>query len=106
MPIKWSAFKVSEVADKIEELVKQAAEPLEKAREVAREAKTLQYIEQDFSGILGEIERVTGGEHGWGNEHYDGSIIRSIDRLRSDIPKDTLQAEQTSQKYGSTQSFV
>ena len=111
MPIKWSALKVSEAADKIEEFVKQAAEPLEKARDVAKEANNLpdlpQYMTQDFNSILMELERVTGGERSWGDEvHYDGSIQRNIDRLRGDIPKDALQSEQTRQKYGSTQSLV
>ena len=36
VPIKWSALKVSEAADKIEELINQAAEPLEQARIVAQ----------------------------------------------------------------------
>ena len=111
MPIKWNALKVSEAADKIEEFVKQAAEPLEKARDVAKEANNLpdlpQYMTQDFNSILMEIERVTGGERSWGDEdHYDGSIQRNIDRLRGDIPKDALQSEQTSRKHGSTQSLI
>ena len=111
MPIKWNALKVSEAADKIEEFVKQAAEPLKQARNVAKEAKKLpnlpQYIEQGFTGILGEIERVTGGEHSFGDQaHYDGSIKRAIDRVRGDIPKDALQSEQTSQKYGSQQALI
>ena len=111
MPIKWNALKVSEAADRIEELINQAAEPLEQARNVAKEAKELpnlpQYIEQGFTGILGEIERVTGGEHSFGDhEHYDGSIKRAIDRVRGDIPKDALQADQVSRKHGSTQSLI
>ena len=41
VPIRWSALKVSEAADKIEELINQAAEPLEQARIVAREARKI-----------------------------------------------------------------
>jgi hypothetical protein len=111
VPIKWNALKVSEAAGKIEELINQAAEPLEQARNVAKEAKKLpnlpQYIEQGLNSILAEIERVTGGEHSYGDQaHYDGGIKRAIDRLRGDIPKDALQSDQDRQKYGSTQSFV
>ena len=110
VPIKWSALKVSEAADKIEELINQAAEPLEQARNVAKEAKKLpnlpQYIEQGLNSILAEIERVTGGEVSWSKEHQDGSIKRAIDRLRDDIPKDGIQSDQASQKYGSTQALV
>jgi hypothetical protein len=111
VPIKWSALKVSEAADRIEEFIEQAAEPLEQARNVARDTKNLpnlpQYVEQGLNSILAEIERVTGGEQSWGDKtHYDGSIKRAIDRLRDDIPKDAIQSDQTSQKYGSTQSLV
>ena len=110
MPIKWSASKVSEAAGKIEELISQAAEPLEQARIVALEARKIenlpQYIEQGLNSILAEIERVTGGEVSWSKEHQDGSIKRAIDRLRDDIPKDALKADQVSQKYGSTPALV
>jgi hypothetical protein len=110
VPIKWSALKVSEAADKIEELINQAAEPLEQARIVAQEARKIdnlpQYVGQGLNSILAEIERVTGGEVSWSKEHQDGSIKRAIDRLRDDIPKDAIQSDQASQKYGSTQSFV
>ena len=111
MPIKWSALKVSEAADRIEELINQAAEPLEQAKIVALEARKIdnlpQYIGQGLNSILAEIERVTGGEHSYGNQaHYDGGIKRAIDRLRGDIPKDAIQSDQDRQKYGSTQSFV
>ena len=110
VPIKWSALKVSEAAGKIEELINQAAEPLEQARIVAKEARKIpnlpQYIEQGLNSILAEIERVTGGEVSWSKEHQDGSIKRAIDRLRDDIPKDAIQSDQVSQKYGSTQALV
>ena len=110
MPIKWSALKVSEAADMIEEFLNQAAEPLEQARIVAQEARKIdnlpQYIGQGLNSILAEIERVTGGELSWSKEHQDGSIKRAIDRLRDDIPKDAIQSYQANQKYGSTQALV
>ena len=85
MPIKWSALKVSEAAGKIEELINQAAAPLEQARIVALEARKIdnlpQYVGQGLNSILAEIERVTGGEVSWSKEHQDGSIKRAIDRL-------------------------
>ena len=122
MPIKWSALKVSEAAGMIEEYVNQAAEPLEQARIVAREARKIdnlpQYIEQSINSILGELERVTGGEVTRTNydpgtntyphsvEHVEGSIKRAIQRLRDEIPTDALKSDQTMQKYGSTQALV
>ena len=110
MPIKWSALKVNEAADDIEELIKQAAEPLKKAWALANEAKSLpnlpQYIGGDFQSIMSELERVTGGKHMWDNEPRDGSIKLAIDRLRKDIPADVLKSEQRLEQYGSTQSLV
>ena len=122
MPIKWSALKVSEAAGMIEEFLNQAAEPLEQARIVAKEALNIadlpQYIEQGINTILSELGRVTGGEvtltnydfesktHHKSVEHIEGSIKRAIQRLRDDIPADALKSDQASQKYGSTLSLV
>ena len=110
MHINWIALRGSATAAKIKNIITKAAEPLEKARNVAKEAKKLpnlpQYIEQGLNSILAEIERVTGGEVSWSQEHQDGSIKRAIDRLRDDIPKDAIQSYQANQKYGSTQALV
>jgi len=110
MPIRWSALKVSEAANMIEGYVDQAAEPLEQARIVAKEALNIsslpQYVQQDIRGLLGEIERVTGGEFTFDKEHYDGSIKRAIARLRDSLPKETVEAEKCSRKYGSTPALV
>ena len=122
MPIKWNALKVSEAADTVEGFLNQAAEPLEQARIVALEALKIdnlpQYIDQKLNSILTEIERVTGGEVTRTNydhetkaysksvERVEGSIKRAIQRIRDDIPKDALQSDQSSQKYGSTQPLI
>ena len=122
MPIKWSALKVSEAAGMIEEFLNQAAEPLEQARIVAQEALNIdnlpQYIEQDINSILSELERVTGGEVTRTNydseaktyhkfvEHVEGSIKRTIQRLRDDIPADAVKSAEIAEKYGSTQALI
>ncbi len=122
MPIRWSALKVSEAAGMIEEYVNQAAEPLEQARIVAREARKIdnlpQYVDQNIRVILGELERVTGGEVTRTNydpgtntyphivEQVEGSIKRAIQRLRDDIPTNALKSDKTKQKYGAQQSLV
>jgi len=122
VPIKWSALKVSEAADVAEKFLDQAAEPLEQARTAVLEALKIdnlpQYIEQKINSILAEIERVTGGEVTRTNydhetkdysksvERVESSIKQNIQRLRDDIPKDALQSDQSSQKYGSTQSLI
>ena len=46
MPIRWSALKVSEAADMIEEYINKAAEPLEQVRIVAREAGKIANLPQ------------------------------------------------------------
>lgn len=111
MPIKWSALKVSEAADMIEEHVNQAAEPLEQARIVAQEALKIadlpQYIQQAITGLLGEIERVTGGNHTWGDRsYYDGCIKRAIARLRDSLPSGAVEAEKKHIERGITSPLV
>ena len=122
MPIKWSALKVKEAADMVEDFLTKAAEPLECARNVAREALKIdnlpQYIESEINSILGELERVTGGEVTRTNydyetktshksiEHVEGSIKRTIQRLRDSIPTDAVKSAEIAEKYGSTLSLV
>jgi len=106
VPIRWSALKVSEASDRIEEHFNQAIEPLEQARTVAQEARRIanlpQYIDQDFTRIIGEIDDCLGGTEfrpvGW--------FKATIEHIRKDIPSGTVEQDQASQKYGSTQAFV
>ena len=106
MPIRWSALKVSEAADKIDELVKQAAEPLKKARIVAKEARNLsnlpQYIDQDLTRIIGEIDRAIGGSQ----FEPIGRIRSGVEAIRKDIPSGAIEAERESSKHGTTNSLV
>ena len=57
MPVKWSALKVNEAMDMVEEFVDQVIEPLEQARIVAREARNIpnlpQYVDQHLLRISG-----------------------------------------------------
>jgi hypothetical protein len=106
MPIRWSAVKVSDSADMIEEFVNLAVEPLEQARVVAREALKLpnlpQYIEWDFNRIIGEIDRAIGGSQ----FEPIGRIRAGIEGIRKDIPAGAVEAERGSAKYGATHSLV
>jgi len=106
MPIRWSALKVSEAAEKIEEHFNQAVEPLEQARIVAQEALKLpslpQYIEQDFNRIIGKIDDCLGSPR-WSESSW---FKKTIESIRKDIPTDALKSDQVSRKYGSTQSLV
>ena len=106
MPIRWSALKVSEAAGMIEEFLNQAVEPLEQARLVATEARKIanlpQYIDQDFTRILGKIEDCLGGTQfrtvGW--------FEATVEHIRKDIPSGAAEADLASRKYGSQQSLV
>jgi hypothetical protein len=106
MPIKWSALKVSEAADKIEKLFNQAVEPLEQARIVAREARNLanlpQYIDQDLTRIISEIDRAIGGSQ----FEPIGRIRSGVEAIRKDIPDGAIEAERESAKHGTTHSLI
>ncbi|MEN8614776.1 hypothetical protein ABFB09_05795 [Dehalogenimonas sp. THU2] len=62
MPIKWSALKVSEAMDMVEEFIDQAAEPLEQARLVAIAARGIadipQYIDERLAHLTSSIGRI------------------------------------------------
>jgi len=100
MPIRWSAIQVSEAASMIEEYINQAAEPLEQARTVAREARKIanlpQYVDQDLVRLLGEIERAIGGSY----LDPGGRLRAAIESIRKDIPAGAIQAEQERLKNG------
>jgi len=106
MPIRWSALKVSEAAGMIEEYLNQAVEPLEQAMIVAREARKLdnlpQYVDQDFTQVIGKIEDCLGGTQfrpvGW--------FKAVVEHIHKDIPSGAVEADQTMQKYGRQQALV
>ena len=106
MPIRWSALKVSEAAGMIEEYLNQAVEPLEQAMIVAREARKIddlpQYVDQDFTQVIGKIEDCLGGTQfrpvGW--------FKAVVEHIRKDLPSGAVEADQVSQKYGSTPVLV
>ena len=106
MPIRWSALKVSEAADMIEEFINQAAEPLEQARIVAREARKIanlpQYIDQDFVRIISEIDRAIGGPC----SEPVGRLRAGIEAVRKSIPNQALEDERATLKNGRQQALI
>jgi hypothetical protein len=106
MPIRWSALKVSGAADKIEELIKQAAEPLEQIRIVAREARKLpnlpQYMDSEFGRIVGEVDRAIGGSQ-W---EPTGRLRAGIKGIWKNLPDGAVKAESDAAKHGATQSLI
>lgn len=106
MPVRWSALKVSEAADMIEEFVNQAAEPLEQAKIVAREARKIenlpQYVDQYFARLLGEIDRAIGGSQ-W---EPDGRLRSGIKAIRDSIPSQAMEYEKASLRHGAQQALI
>ena len=84
MPIRWSALRVSEAMDMVEEFVNQAVEPLEQAKIVATEARNIvnlpQYLDQRLTRLIIDIERID-------------YIKSSIEAVRRDLPGGAIEAE-------------
>jgi len=104
MPVRWSALKVKEATDKVEEIVNPILEPLEEAKKVVTEAQKIpnlpEYMKQRLTRLESELERVTGymGQD-WVNgkeiqKRYDGYIHRAIEAIRDNLPKEDLAKEQ------------
>ena len=91
MPIKWSALRVSEAMDMVEEFINQAAEPLDQAKIVANEARNIvnlpQYLDQRLVRLIIDIERID-------------SIKNSINAVRRDLPDEAIESEKKSESHG------
>ncbi len=97
MPIKWSALRVNEAMDMVEEFVNQAVEPLEQAKIVANEARNIanlpQYLDQRLVRLVIDIERID-------------YIRTSINAVRNDLPNGAVEAEKKSESYGRQPALV
>ena len=97
MPIKWSAVKVSEAMDEVEQQVQLADQFITEAKTKAREAKKIanlpQYMEHHINSLVGQLNRME-------------NIKSAIEAIRNDIPDGAIEAEQESTKHGSTQSLM
>ena len=97
MPIKWSALRVSEAMDMVEEFVNQAAEPLEQAKIVVNEARNIanlpQYLDQRLARLIIDIERID-------------YIRNSINAVRNDLPDGAVEAEKKSESHGLQPALV
>jgi len=106
MPVKWSALRVSEAMDMVEEFVGQAVEPLEQARIVAQEARNIpnlpQYVDQYLIRIIGEIDRTIGGSQ-W---EPDGRLKAGIQSVRESLPDGAVDEERKRLESGSQLALV
>jgi len=91
VPIKWSALRVSEAMDMVEEFISQADEPLEQAKIVANEARNIvnlpQYLDQRLVRLIIDIERID-------------YIKNSINAVRNELPDGAVEAEKKSESHG------
>ncbi|MFC1928374.1 hypothetical protein ACFLXK_02065 [Chloroflexota bacterium] len=91
MPIKWSALRVSEAMDMVEEFISQADEPLDQAKIVAREARNIvnlpQYLDQRLVRLIIDIERI---------DYIKNSIIA----VRNELPDGVVEVEKKSESHG------
>jgi len=106
MPVKWSALKVNEAMDMVEEYVNQAVEPLEQVRIVASEARNIsnlpQYVDQHLIRIIGEIDRAIGGSQ-W---EPVGRLKAGIQSVRESLPDGAIEDEKKRLESGSQLSLV
>ncbi|MFC2047929.1 hypothetical protein ACFLSK_00660 [Chloroflexota bacterium] len=91
MPIKWNALRVSEAMDMVEEFISQADEPLEQAKLVANEARSIpnlpQYLDQRLVQLIINIERID-------------YIKSSIEAVRRDLPDEAIESEKKAASHG------
>ena len=97
MPIKWSAVKVSEAMDEVEQQVLLADQFIAEAKAKAREARKIanlpDYMDTRLVGLIAQIEKLD-------------NVKDRIKSIRASIPGGTIEAERKSAKHGSTQSLM
>ena len=97
MPIKWSAVKVSEAMDEVEQQVNLADAFIAEARVKVAQARKIanlpQYIDQRLCRLDDQLERLD-------------TIKGVITSVREDIPAGAIEAERERTKHGSTQSLI
>ena len=98
MPIKWSAVKVSQNVDEVEELMNSIRPTLWQIREKTLELRRIPnlpgYIDQPAATMTFKVNNF--------NDYMKGYV----ERIRNLIPKDALDEERKAMEYGTTQSLV
>jgi len=98
MPIRWSAVKVSETVNEIEELTKSMGATLwqihEKAQELRQTPNLPGYIDQPTATMTFKVD------------NFNSYMKGYIQCIRDHIPKDALEEERKALEYGSQQSLI
>ena len=97
MPIKWSAVKVSEAMDGVEQQVLLADQFIAEAKVKAEEARKIadlpSYMDDCLCRLIDQIQRID-------------NVKGAITSVRNSIPDGAIEAEQARGKHGSTQSLM
>ena len=98
MPIKWSAVRVSQNVDEVEELMNSIKPTLWRIREKAEELRQVPslpgYIDQPAATMTFKVDNF--------NTYMKGYV----ERIRNLIPKEALEEERKAMEYGSQQSII
>jgi len=98
MPIRWSAVKVSQTVDEIEELMNSITPTLWRMREKAEELRRIPnlpgYIDQPTVTMTSKVD------------NFNAYLKGYIERIRNLIPQDTLEDERKALEYGRQQSLI
>ncbi len=98
MPIKWSAIKVSEAMDEVEQLLNSITPTLWRIREKATEIRAIAHLP-------GYIDQPT-STMAWKVENFKDYMKGYIERIRNLIPKEALADERKALEYGSQQALI
>ena len=95
-----------EALDVVEGYVNQVIDPLEQARNAAREARAIpnlpQYVDQYLLRIISEIDRSIGGSQ-WEPE---GRLKTAIESVWKSIPEGAIETEKKRHKHGNQLSLT
>jgi len=98
MPIRWSAVRVNEAVDEIEELTNSIRPTLwqiwEKAQELRRIPDLPGYIDQPTAAMTNKVD------------NFNAYLKGYIERIRNLIPEDALEEERKALGYGKQQSLI
>jgi len=98
MTIKWSAVRVSEGVDEIEELFKSITPTFWRIREKAEELRRIPnlpgYIDQPTVTTTTKVD------------NFNSYMKGYIERIRNLIPKEALDEERKALEYGRQQSLI
>jgi len=97
MPIRWSAVKVSEAMDKVEQQVLLADQFIGEAKAKAKEARNIAnlpgYLDNRLVRLITQIERID-------------NVKDAITSVHKAIPDGAIEEERKLTKHGTTQSLM